>query len=84
MPWVSIDIGIFAISNVRWSAHDLRKLFRSRLDEQGTPYTLAEPMVNHALGKLDQTYILTSDPMAAKRVAMEAYHAWLCDNDLTK
>lgn len=75
---------IAAISNGRWSAHDLRKLFRSRLDEQGTPYTLAESMVNHALGKLDQTYILTADAMAAKRVAMEAYHAWLCDNDLTK
>ena len=75
---------IAAISNGSWSAHDLRKLFRSRLDEQGTPYTLAESMVNHALGKLDQTYILTADAMAAKRVAMEAYHAWLTDNGLTK
>lgn len=74
---------IGSISRGGWSAHDLRKLFRSRLDEQGTPYTLAESMVNHAMGKLDQTYILTADAMAAKRVAMESYHAWLSVNGLT-
>lgn len=74
---------IASVSRGRWSAHDLRKLFRSRLDEQGTPYTLAEAMVNHAMGKLDQTYILTADAMAAKRAALETYHAWLCDNKLT-
>jgi len=75
-----------AISRVSagdWSAHDLRKLFRSRLDEQGTPYTLAESLVNHALGKLDQTYILTADALAAKRTALETYHAWLIGNGLT-
>lgn len=74
---------IGSISHGCWSAHDLRKLFRSRLDEQGTPYTLAEAMVNHAMGKLDQTYILTADAMAAKRAAMEVYHDWLSVNGLT-
>lgn len=71
---------VSAVSRGHWSSHDVRKLFRSRLDEQREPYTLAESMINHSLGKLDQTYILTADAMEAKRAAIIKYHQWLSGN----
>jgi Integrase len=70
------------VSKRAWSAHDLRKLFRTRIGEQGTQYVVCEAMINHALSKMDQTYILSIDGISAKRVAIKQYHQWLLKSGL--
>ncbi len=65
-----------SVSAGEWSAHDLRKLARSRWADQGVDYLVSELMLNHALSKLDKTYINT----LVEGQIMEAltqYHEWL-------
>lgn len=72
-----------SISGKAWSAHDLRKLFRTRIEEQGNQYIVCEAMINHALPKLAQTYILSSDGIEAKQIAIKKYHDWLLQNGIS-
>lgn len=59
-----------------WSAHDLRKLARTCWTDQGVDYMVGELLLNHALSKLDQTYIHTFAEHQ-KRAALEGYHEHL-------
>lgn len=60
----------------RFGAHDCRKQARSTWADLNIDYMVAERLLNHAIGKLDATYIQTllKEP---KRAAIEQYHAWL-------
>lgn len=64
------------VSAGEWSAHDLRKLARSRWADQGVDYLVSELMLNHALSKLDKTYINT---LVEGQIldALTQYHKWL-------
>lgn len=67
-----------AVSDGLWSAHDLRKLARTRWMDQGADYLVGELLLNHALDNLDVTYIHTHAE-AQKRQALVDYHAWLAE-----
>ncbi len=67
---------INSVSESKWQAHDLRKVARTIWMDLGVDYMVGELLLNHAMSKLDQTYIHTFAE-AQKRQALEQYHAWL-------
>lgn len=71
------------VSKRNWTAHDLRKLARTRWMDQGTDYLVGEMLLNHALSRIDSAYIHTHAE-TQKRRALEIYHAWLMDNGLAQ
>lgn len=64
------------VSLQKWSAHDLRKLARTAWADLGIDYLVAESLLNHAKGKLDQAYIHTHMSLQKKK-AIEMHHEWL-------
>ncbi|OEE41828.1 integrase [Vibrio anguillarum] len=64
------------VSKGEWSAHDLRKLARTVWADIGVDYLVAETLLNHAKGKLDQAYIHTHIELQ-KSAALNTYHLWL-------
>lgn len=65
-----------AVSNGQWTAHDLRKVARTVWADLGVDYMVSEILLNHALSKLDKTYVHTFVE-TKKREALTDYHAWL-------
>ncbi|TOK32782.1 integrase [Vibrio parahaemolyticus] len=65
-----------AVSGGKWSAHDLRKVARTVWADLGVDYMVGELLLNHALSKLDKTYIHTFAE-SQKRQALTLYHDWL-------
>ena len=72
---------IKSVSESQWQSHDLRKVARTIWMDLGTDYMVGELLLNHAMSKLDQTYIHTFAE-AQKRQALEQYHAWLAHQGL--
>ena len=72
---------IQSLGQGEWTAHDLRKLARTCWADLGVDYMVGELLLNHALSKLDQTYILTHADNQ-KRAALELYHEWLMGQGL--
>lgn len=64
------------VSSGKWSAHDLRKVARSCWADLGVDYMVGEMLLNHALSKLDKTYIHTHVEHKM-REALQQYHDWL-------
>ncbi|EKF9218924.1 tyrosine-type recombinase/integrase [Vibrio cholerae] len=64
------------VSSGKWTAHDLRKVARTAWADLGVDYMVAEMLLNHALSKLDQTYIHTHVEHK-KKEALDIYHGWL-------
>lgn len=69
------------LSRQAWSAHDLRKVARTRWMDQGTDYMVGEMLLNHALSRIDSAYIHTH-AQTQKRAALETYHQWLIEQGL--
>ncbi|WP_213865708.1 tyrosine-type recombinase/integrase [Vibrio crassostreae] len=67
---------IRAIAKGSWTAHDLRKLARTVWADIGIDYLVAETLLNHAKGKLEQAYIHTHIELQ-KSEALKTYHSWL-------
>ncbi|BAC96883.1 phage integrase [Vibrio vulnificus YJ016] len=67
---------IKAVSNGQWTAHDLRKVARTVWADLGVDYMVSEILLNHALSKLDKTYVHTFVE-AKKREALTSYQVWL-------
>ncbi|HAT8545944.1 TPA: tyrosine-type recombinase/integrase [Vibrio vulnificus] len=65
-----------AVSDGQWTAHDLRKVARTVWADLGVDYMVSEILLNHALSKLDKTYVHTLLEVK-KREALTCYHAWL-------
>lgn len=72
---------IQSVSESQWQAHDLRKVARTIWMDLGTDYMVGELLLNHAMSKLDQTYIHTFAE-AQKRHALTQYHDWLAHQGL--
>ena len=72
---------ITRISKNEWTAHDIRKRFRSILADIGIDYYIAESLLNHSKGALDQAYIHTSLERL-KREALFNYHCFINGSDL--
>lgn len=70
-----------AISERRWTSHDLRKLARTVWTDLGVDYIVGEQLLNHTLKDLDATYIHTA-MMIQKRDALQRYHDWLITQGL--
>lgn len=68
--WVKV------VSSGRWSSHDLRKLARTVWADLGVDYMVGEVLLNHALSKLDRTYIHTFVERQTE-AALRTYHEWL-------
>lgn len=64
------------LSKGKWSAHDLRKVARSCWADLGVDYMVGEMLLNHALSKLDKTYIHTHVEHKMLE-ALQQYHDWL-------
>ncbi len=64
------------VAKGNWTAHDLRKLARTVWADIGIDYLVAETLLNHAKGKLDQAYIHTHIELQ-KSEALKTYHLWL-------
>lgn len=67
---------IRVIANGQWTGHDLRKLARTVWVDIGIDYLVAETLLNHAKGKLEQAYIHTHIELQ-KSEALKTYHSWL-------
>ncbi|KAB0300700.1 tyrosine-type recombinase/integrase [Vibrio fortis] len=67
---------IRTIANGKWTGHDLRKLARTVWADIGIDYLVAETLLNHAKGKLEQAYIHTHIELQ-KSEALKTYHSWL-------
>ena len=69
---------VVSASGARWHSHDLRKLARTTWADLGVEYLAGELLLNHALSKLDRTYIHT---YAERQIldALERWHTWLCE-----
>lgn len=63
-------------SGGRWHSHDLRKLARTTWADLGVEYLVGELLLNHALSKLDRTYIHTYVERQSLE-ALERWHQWL-------
>ena len=61
-----------------WCAHDLRKFARSSWMDLGVDYLVGEMLLNHAMSKMDKTYIHTHAENLMRR-ALVMYHDWLID-----
>ncbi|MFT0214065.1 tyrosine-type recombinase/integrase [Pseudomonas sp. F1_0610] len=64
------------LSQGKWSSHDLRKLARTCWAELGVDYLIGERLLNHQVGALVQTYVLTTQE-ELKRQALENWCARL-------
>lgn len=73
LPSSSASHSIKIIAKGMWSAHDLRKAARTIWADQGVDYMVAEMLLNHALSKLDKTYIHTHVEHKMLE-ALEHYH----------
>lgn len=73
--WVKV------VSGGSWSSHDLRKLARTIWADLGVDYMVGEVLLNHALSKLDRTYIHTFVERQTE-AALLNYHEWLLDYGL--
>lgn len=74
-----IVITIFSINKIitfKWSAHGLGKIARTVRADLGIDYLVAETLLNHAMGKLDQAYIHTHIELQNSQ-ALNTYHLWL-------
>lgn len=67
---------ISEISLGEWTSHSIRKLARSTWMDLGIDYMVCEFLLNHAMNRLDQTYIHTFAEQQ-KQQALEKYHGWL-------
>lgn len=67
---------IQSASGGQWQSHDLRKVARTLWMDIGVDYMVGELLLNHAMTRLDQTYIHTFAE-TQKRQALEQYHEWL-------
>lgn len=67
---------ISEISQGDWTSHSIRKLTRSTWMDLGIDYMVGEFLLNHAMNRLDQTYIHTFAEQQ-KQQALEKYHSWL-------
>lgn len=67
------------ISLGEWTSHSIRKLARSTWMDLGIDYMVCEFLLNHAMNRLDQTYIHTFAEQQ-KQQALEKYHDWLSQN----
>ncbi|NGZ18662.1 MULTISPECIES: tyrosine-type recombinase/integrase [Vibrio] len=67
---------IKTVSNGLWCSHSLRKLARTAWMDLDVDYMTAELLLNHAMNKLDQTYIHTYAERQ-KSQALQIYHQWL-------
>ncbi len=67
---------IQSLSGGAWSAHDLRKYARSRWQELGVDYYVAERLLNHGRSQLDSTY-LHGAVGSQMHAALTQYHAFL-------
>lgn len=76
LPGSSASRSIKSLSKGRWAAHDLRKVARTVWADQGVDYMVGEMLLNHALSKLDKTYIHTHVDHKMLE-ALEKYHCWL-------
>lgn len=65
-------------SGQRWHSHDLRKLARTTWADLGVEYLVGELLLNHALTKLDRTYIHTYVERQSLD-ALERWHEWLIE-----
>tara|TARA_B100001094_G_scaffold333185_2_gene409349 strand:- start:4864 stop:5328 length:465 start_codon:yes stop_codon:yes gene_type:complete len=70
------DYMLNQLSKGQWTAHDIRKRFRSILADPGIDYYVSESLLNHAKGKLDQAYIHTYLENL-KQEALKSYHSKL-------
>ena len=77
------NVMVQQISKRKYTAHDLRKLARTIWLDSGVDYIIGEMLLNHALSKLDETYIKTH-AFEKKRQALEKYHTYLFSKDLKK
>ncbi|SKA52802.1 tyrosine-type recombinase/integrase [Photobacterium toruni] len=76
LPGSSASRSIRSLSKGNWAAHDLRKVARTVWADQGVDYMVGEMLLNHALSKLDKTYIHTHVDHKMLE-ALEKYHCWL-------
>lgn len=67
---------ISEVSKGDWSSHSLRKLARTVWADLGVDYMSAELLLNHALSRLEQTYIHTYAE-EQKQKSLTKYHDWL-------
>lgn len=67
---------IKTVSEGVWCSHSLRKLARTAWMDLDVDYMTAELLLNHAMNKLDQTYIHTYAERQ-KSQALQKYHQWL-------
>ncbi|MDG3089165.1 tyrosine-type recombinase/integrase [Vibrio hannami] len=64
------------VSGQAWTAHDLRKAFKTAVIDLGIDKWLVDILVNHKLTELDVTYIHSKvEPL--KLNAITTYHEWL-------
>lgn len=68
-------------SQGEWTSHDLRKLARTVWADLGVEYMVGEMLLNHALSKMDKTYIHTL-VKAQSRESLQRYHVWLNEQGL--
>lgn len=76
MSAVTANRVIQFVSGRKWTAHDLRKLARTCWADLGVDYMVGELLLNHALSKLDRTYIHTYVERQIVE-ALESYHDYL-------
>lgn len=69
------------VSDRHWTSHDLRKVARTCWAELGIDYMIAERLLNHAMSRLDETYIHTYADNK-KREALNNYHEYLSQQGL--
>lgn len=67
---------VASASGGEWHSHDLRKLARTTWADLGVEYLVGELLLNHALSKLDRTYIHTYVERQSLD-ALERWHQWL-------
>ncbi|HGZ6705656.1 TPA: tyrosine-type recombinase/integrase [Vibrio parahaemolyticus] len=82
VPASTASTQIKRISSGNWTAHDLRKVARTVWADLGVDYMVGEMLLNHALSKLDKTYIHTHVEHKMKE-ALSQYHDWLKEQGLS-
>lgn len=75
--WTKLHKAVLKASNTgSWSAHSCRRTFRTACARFGVPRDLAERLLNHAQGALDEIYD-HHDYLEAKRDALAKIETWL-------
>ncbi|EII3125388.1 tyrosine-type recombinase/integrase [Vibrio parahaemolyticus] len=82
VPANTASIQVRRVSAGNWTAHDLRKVARTVWADLGVDYMVGEMLLNHALSKLDKTYIHTHVEHKMKE-ALNQYHDWLKEQGLS-